>query len=127
MILLLDFDLLGVELFLNFLQGCLYSDPLSGVHQFDQSRDALVRGPPTPRSSFETGYAVNRYCLALLECVGTVLRFAFVADTVAAAKDTRDFFYVAMCSMAHDVIVFYCLDIAGVRGALYFDFFQFLL
>ena len=120
--LLLDFDLLGVEFLLNFLQGGLHADPVSGVHQFDQSRDALVRGPPTPRSSFETGNAVNRYRFALLECVGTVLRFAFVADTVAAAKDTRDFFYVAMCSMAHDVIVFYCLDIAGVHGALYFDF-----
>ena len=119
---MLDFNLLGVEFLLNFLQGGLHADPVSGVHQFDQSRDALVRGPPTPRSSFETGNAVNGYCLALLECVGTVLRFAFVANTVAATKDTRDFFNVAMCSMTDDVIVLYCLDIAGVHGALYFDF-----
>ncbi len=59
--------------------------------------------------------------------MGSVLRFAFVADTVAAAKDTWDFFYVTMCSMAHDVIVFYCLDNAGVHRALYFDFVQFIL
>ena len=59
--------------------------------------------------------------------MGTVLRFAFVANTVAATKDTRDFFNVAMCSMTDDVIVLYCLDIAGVHGALYFDFVQLIL
>ncbi len=64
------------------------------------------------------------YRLALIKCVGTVLRFAFVADTVAATKDTRSFFNVAMCSMIHDVIVLYCFENAAVHGALYFDFFQ---
>ena len=50
-ILLLDFDLLGVELLFDFLQGCLNADSVSGVHQFDQSGDTFVREPPTPRSS----------------------------------------------------------------------------
>ena len=126
-ILLLDFDLLGVELLFYFLQGCLNADSVSGVHQFDQSGDTFVCEPPTPRSSSQTCDAVDGYRLALLECVGTVLRFAFVEDTVAATKDTRDFFNEAMCSMTDDVIVLYCLDIAGVHGALYLDFVQLIL
>jgi hypothetical protein len=78
-------------------------------------------GPSCSGSLFQALVALDGYLLAIKFCVGSMLLFALVADTVTATKNTRYLFYETKRSVTNKVIVAYYLLCAALYVAFNFQ------
>ena len=94
-----------IELLFHFLHGVFHGDTVFRIYLIDQPRDAVVfilRGSCRQTLAF---VADHWYGLALIQCVRSVLGFAFVANSIFATKYTKSFFDQTLRSVRDYFIV----------------------